>query len=208
MKYNIKSIKEKVTKISDEEHVNREEALTAIAVLNQLRVFSKGDYLLYLASINLLNRFAKLNVGVLNNRFRYYLYPIIYQIMQEKPNNINIYSKINYKRHQIPFLIIDIDGFQFSFHRLDYNIIQGLVIENQFQFTTFKWDYIDKQKCASSLFDLALNHNDNLTGVSVGNKDLLTSVMYSLEKYKKNQDINNPIRFIHHNESLKSIYQE
>jgi DNA polymerase III epsilon subunit-like protein len=109
MKYNIKSIKEKVTKISDEEHVNREEALTAIAVLNQLRVFSKGDYLLYLASINLLNRFAKLNVGVLNNRFRYYLYPIIYQIMQEKPNNINIYSKINYKRHQIPFLIIDIE---------------------------------------------------------------------------------------------------
>jgi hypothetical protein len=83
-----------------------------------------------------------------------------------------------------------------------------MVIENQFQFTTFKWDYIDKQKCASSLFDLALNHNDNLTGVSVGNKDLLTSVMYSLEKYKKNQDINNPIRFIHHNESLKSIYQE
>jgi hypothetical protein len=203
MKNSFELIKEAISNPVLDEQVTKEEALRAIAVLNQIRVFTKGDYLLYLASVNLLNRFVKFNRKLLNYRFKNYLYPLLYQIMEDKPSFINMFAHIDYQMHHLSLLMIDIEGIHFSFHSLDLNIIKEMAAETHYTFTSFDWDHIRKQKCASTLFKKALYENNELTGLSIGNSDLMTSIKFSEEKYQQYDDLNKPIPFIHLKQSLK-----
>jgi len=184
------------------EIASREDALQAIAILNQIVLVQSGDYLLYAACVNLLNRYVKFNKHELDYRFKNYLYPFIYTIMSEKPHFIRMYTMIDYSMRSLPLMMIDIMGIHCSFHQLQNDIIEKMARKLEYSFTTFDWDHIRKQQCASSFLKLSFENHSHLSYQTKNQKDLREAIRYSIDKYKSSETLSKHIPFIDHEKSL------
>jgi len=185
----------------------RDDAIRAIAILNQMRLDRPGDYLLYAASVNLLNRYVKIDKHSLNYRFKNYLYPFLNTIMIEKPPLIRIYTMNDANLHNLPLILVDIMGIHCSFHQLRHDIIEYFAHKHQYKFISFDWDKIRKQQCAVTFFNLSMENHKHLSRQTCNQKDLFESIQLSIIKYKTKPSLKDCIPFIKY-ESVLSMNME
>lgn len=181
---------------------SREDALQALAILNQIVLVESGDYLLYAASVNLLNRYVKINKKDLDYRFKNYVYPFMYTIMLEKPYFIRMYTMIDHNMRSLPLMMIDIMGIHCSFHQLRHDVIENMARELNYSFSFFDWDQIRKQQCATSFLKLSLENHQHLSYQTKNQNNLRVAIQYSMNKYRSSETLIHHIPYIVFQKSL------
>ena len=180
-----------IEKLNDaNEQVTRVEALLAVAILEKIRLEKLSDYMLYASSVNLLNRYVKLNKKDLGYRFKDYLYSLVYTIIINRPENIKMELSNDSNMRGMSLLMIDIMGIHFSFHSVNRNRIIDMANEHDYLFSKIEWDNIRKQQCASTLFKLTFNEESEISrkdrfGENVGKS--LMKTYDALEKKSTNR---------------------
>ena len=167
--------------ITNDEIVDILDCVKAYYILYHAEIKNSSDVYLFLASINLLSTFAKQNKKRISYSFKSRIFFL---------NDLLIYNdfsdiKVCYLASKASSLyMVQVNDVQFSFHEI--RIEKGswdLLKKYQAQLS---WDRIRKQKCATTVFNAALNKND-LTNQTRNYEDLKLKLEEVIDRYNKGE---------------------
>ncbi len=147
----------------------REQAIEAIAHLSLMKLDTDSDYLLYLASLNLLNRYVKINKKVVSYRFKSFLFPLLYTAIETNKTSIKIFPTTD-KDMNSTLLMMEVKGVQFSFHSVRFTEVNQFAEEHNFLYQPFEWSEIRLQPIAANLYEESKKNDDLSINDYKGNK--------------------------------------
>lgn len=164
--------------ITTKEVVSDIDVVKAYLILYHAQVITSDDVYLFLASLNLLNTYAKQNKKAIDYSFKSRLYFLNKILAYNDIPDIRISYFYTKKEQLYMFQIKDV---QFSFH--------GIIIEQgvwdllkKYQ-AQLSWDGIRKQMCAVTCFNIALE-KDNLTQETRNYENLKEFLNNKVNDYK------------------------
>lgn len=168
-----------IQKEEESEIITDEEAIAAINVLNFAKYNKVPDVFLGCSAYNLLNVYVKQKSSGLSCQFHQHIHNILKGIEDiNQPKAIKVSFDNSEK---LNLLIISFWGFQFSFQSMRFNNqIKGLMGN-----TELKWDGVRKQKCASKIFNFALD-SDWISNLTLGEQSLRKYIEKEVDVYLDN----------------------
>ena len=169
------------TSITEDEIVSIDDVIKAYYILYHAMVKTTSDVYLFLASINLLSTFAKQNKKRISYSFKSRLFFL---------NDLLAYNdfediKVCYLASKASALyMIQVKDVQFSFHEVRIEKgVWDLLKKYQSQLS---WDKIRKQKCATTVFNVALKKSD-LTKQTREYEDLFEKLDWAVDMFNKGE---------------------
>ena len=163
--------------INDVEIVDVIDVVKAYAILYHAQINNSYDVYLFLACINLLNTYVKQNKKAISYSFKSRIFFINEILANNEFENIRL--NYLYSKKEVLY-VFEVLGVQFSFH--------GVIIEKgiwdmlkRYQ-AQFSWDGIRKQKCAKTVFDVALK-KEELTALTRDFRNLFEYLDEVVKKY-------------------------
>ena len=137
----------------------------------------EGDFLLFLACINLLNTYVKQNDAKIGYAFKREIDYFIDVCIRKNNNVLRISEENDGSKGNL--LMIQINSIQFSFHSALYKN-DGIVLDN-----TIKWDGIRKQKCALTIYNNCRSNKLLRSNITYRGTDLDMVVDRYLDNYRR-----------------------
>ena len=156
------------------EIINEEEIIKAITYLNNIYIEDVGDCLIYLSALNLCNTYVKQTNSKIGYTFKKGIKSLIDTLNYRDISDINI----SREKNNGTLFLFQIGEIQFSFHD------EKPVEINEKYLKDLSWDGVKKQKCAKTLFNLAINNEIRTTNKTYRGKNLKEKVEKTLENYK------------------------
>ena len=162
----------------EKEIVSEIDIVKACTYLDNMALRSRGDMLLYCASLNLCNTYVKQpdsKIGYLFKNELGFLLAIAINTDIE-----GVFFDIQEDKGSL--LVVQIANIQFSFHNVSrYKL--GKITRKPSLLKSIEWDGVRKQKCANTVFYLAEANPFEITGKTFRGKSLADKVERTVETY-------------------------
>ena len=160
----------------DKEYISDEDAFASYVYVREMKLELEGDFLLFLACINLLNTYVKQNDAKIGYAFKREIDYFIDVCIRKNNNVLRISEENDGSKGNL--LMIQINSIQFSFHSALYKN-DGIVLDN-----TIKWDGIRKQKCALTIYNNCRSNKLLRSNITYRGADLDMVVDRYLDNYR------------------------
>ena len=161
----------------DKEYISDEDAFASYVYVREMKLELEGDFLLFLACINLLNTYVKQNDAKIGYAFKREIDYFIDVCIKKNNNVLRISEENNGSKGNL--LMIQINSIQFSFHSALYKN-DGIVLDN-----TIKWDGVRKQKCALTIYNNCRSNKLLRSNITYRGADLDMVVDRYLDNYRR-----------------------
>ena len=181
-------LNDKCIKLQDKEkeYISDEDAFSSYVYVKEMKLELEGDFLLFLACLNLLNTYVKQRDAKIGYYFKKEIDYFI-SICIRKNNKI---LKINEEKdgNKGNLIMVQINNIQFSFHSAEYQD-KNIILDD-----TIKWDGIRKQKCALTIYNECKNNKLLRSNITYRGANLDMVVERYLNNYRKgHMDFNSKI---------------
>ena len=160
----------------DKEYISDEDAFASYVYVREMKLELEGDFLLFLACINLLNTYVKQNDAKIGYAFKREIDYFIDVCIRKNNNVLRISEENDGSKGNL--LMIQINSIQCSFHSALYKN-DGIVLDN-----TIKWDGIRKQKCALTIYNNCRSNKLLRSNITYRGADLDMVVDRYLDNYR------------------------
>lgn len=161
----------------DKEYISDEDAFASYVYVREMKLELEGDFLLFLACINLLNTYVKQNDAKIGYTFKREIDYFIAVCIRKNNNVLRISEENDGSKGNL--LMIQINSIQFSFHSALYKN-DGIVLDN-----TIKWDGVRKQKCALTIYNNCRSNKLLRSNITYRGADLDMVVDRYLDNYRR-----------------------
>ena len=161
----------------DKEYISDEDAFASYVYVREMKLELEGDFLLFLACINLLNTYVKQNDAKIGYAFKREIDYFIAVCIRKNNDVLRISEENDGSKGNL--LMIQINSIQFSFHSALYKN-DGIVLDN-----TIKWDGIRKQKCALTIYNNCRSNKLLRSNITYRGADLDMVVDRYLDNYRQ-----------------------
>ena len=161
----------------DKEYISDEDAFASYVYVREMKLELEGDFLLFLACINLLNTYVKQNDAKIGYAFKREIDYFIDVCIRKNNNVLRISEENDGSKGNL--LMIQINSIQFSFHSALYKN-DGIVLDN-----TIKWYGIRKQKCALTIYNNCRSNKLLRSNITYRGTDLDMVVDRYLDNYRR-----------------------
>lgn len=161
----------------DKEYISDEDAFASYVYVREMKLELEGDFLLFLACINLLNTYVKQNDAKIGYAFKREIDYFIAVCIRKNNDVLRISEENDGGKGNL--LMIQINSIQFSFHSALYKN-DGIVLDN-----TIKWDCIRKQKCALTIYNNCRSSKLLRSNITYRGADLDMVVDRYLDNYRR-----------------------
>ena len=161
----------------DKEYISDEDAFASYVYVREMKLELEGDFLLFLACINLLNTYVKQNDAKIGYAFKREIDYFIAVCIRKNNNVLRISEENDGSKGNL--LMIQINSIQFSFHSALYKN-DGIVLDN-----TIKWDGIRKQKCVLTIYNNCRSNKLLRSNITYRGADLDMVVDRYLDNYRR-----------------------
>ena len=161
----------------DKEYISDEDAFASYVYVREMKLELEGDFLLFLACINLLNTYVKQNDAKIGYAFKREIDYFIAVCIRKNNNVLRISEENDGSKGNL--LMIQINSIQFSFHSALYKN-DGIVLDN-----TIKWDGIRKQKCVLTIYNNCRSNKLLRSNITYRGADLDTVLDRYLDNYRR-----------------------
>lgn len=171
---------------ADKEYITDEEAFMAYTYIKIMKLELAGDFLLFLACINLLNTYVKQDNAKIGYSFKREIDYFIEICLRKNNKILRINEEDDGSKGNL--LMIQINNVQFSFHSIKYRY-DDMELD-----TTIKWDGIRKQKCALTVYKMCRENKLLRSNITYRGDNLDKTVDRYLDNYRNgNMDFNSKI---------------
>ena len=168
-----------ISKQEDEkELVSDTDIVKACAYIDNMKLESRGDMLLYCASLNLCNTYIKQPDSKIGYSFKKELGYLLAIAINSEIDGVSF----DIQEDKGLLLVVQIASIQFSFHNVSKYLLEK-ISRNRFLLKHIEWDGVRKQRCAISTFMLAENNQFEVTGRTYRGKSLAAKVERTLETF-------------------------
>lgn len=162
---------------ADKEYISDEDAFASYVYVREMKLELEGDFLLFLACINLLNTYVKQSDAKIGYAFKREIDYFIDVCIRMNNNVLRISEENDGSKGNL--LMIQINSIQFSFHSALYKN-DGIVLDN-----TIKWDGVRKQKCALTIYNNCRSNKLLRSNITYRGADLDMVVDRYLDNYRR-----------------------
>lgn len=136
-----------------------------------------GDFLLFLACVNLLNSYVKQDNAKIGYSFKREIDYFLEICLRKNNKMLKICEENDGDKGNL--LIIQLYSIQFSFHSIKYRYSETELYKD------IEWDGIRKQKCALTLYRRCIDNRILRSNITFRGDDLYSKIEQYMDSYRK-----------------------
>lgn len=161
---------------SDREDISDEEAFRAYLYIKLMKLELAGDFLLFLACVNLLNSYVKQDNAEIGYSFKREIDYFLEICLRKNNKMLKICEENDGDKGNL--LIIQLYSIQFSFHSIKYRYSETELYKD------IEWDGIRKQKCALTLYRRCIDNRILRSNITFRGDDLYSKIEQYMDSYR------------------------
>lgn len=161
---------------SDREDISDEEAFRAYLYIKLMKLELAGDFLLFLACVNLLNSYVKQDNAKIGYSFKREIDYFLEICLRKNNKMLKICEENDGDKGNL--LIIQLYSIQFSFHSIKYRYSETELYKD------IEWDGIRKQKCALTLYRRCIDNRILRSNITFRGDDLYSKIEQYMDSYR------------------------
>lgn len=162
---------------SDRENISDDDAFRAYLYIKLMKIELEGDFLLFLACINLLNSYVKQDGAKIGYSFKREIDYFLEICLRKNNRMLKICEENDGSKGNL--LIIQLYSIQFSFHSIKYRYSETELDKDM------EWDGIRKQKCALTIYKRCIDNKILRSNITFRGEDLLCQIEQYMDSYRK-----------------------
>ena len=162
---------------SDREKISDDDAFRAYLYIKLTKLELAGDFLLFLACINLLNSYVKQDDAKIGYSFKREIDYFLEICLRKNSSMLKICEENDGNKGNL--LIIQLYSIQFSFHSIKYRYSEVELDKN------IEWDGIRKQKCALTIYRRCIDNKSLRSNITFRGDNLDSKIEQYMVSYRK-----------------------